>query len=104
MQTKIVHCSNAQKLHSWERLTDAIHQGAAAGTKVVGHSVSCLPTCDCVRLTEGLQVILSTEVLEVHVVYGEIGCEHRGGYLAAICAVIDERTKEAWPLGRLEGT
>lgn len=53
----------------------------------IGH---VLPRSDRGRLRERFEVFLTPQMLDVFLLNGNIGCKHRGGDLAAVCAVADE--------------
>ena len=84
---EIVHGADTQDTHPGERRADAVHQGAARRTEVIGHSVL---RGDGARLAEGLQGVAAAHVLQVRVGDGEVGCEHGRRDFAAVRAVTDK--------------
>ena len=92
MQTEVVYRADAQDAHSREAFADPIHQRPAVRAEMVRHLV---PTADGLRLREGLELVLPTQVLEVLVGDDEVGGEHGGGDLVAVGAVADEAVDEA---------
>ncbi|KAL9035609.1 MAG: hypothetical protein Q9214_006499 [Letrouitia sp. 1 TL-2023] len=73
VEMEIIHGANAQDALPRKGRADAIHERAARGTEIIGHGVA---RGDRARLAEGLQIVTATQVLQVRVGHGEIGCEH----------------------------
>lgn len=104
MQREIIHTANAQNTHARESRTNAVHEGAARGTEVVGHGVVLTGSFeeDSARLAVCLQVVAATQMFQVRVIDREVGRVHRRGELVAVRAVTDEGTNVAGSMGRLE--
>jgi len=75
MQREIVHAAYPQDTHARKSRADPIHERAARGTEVVGHGIVLARGFykNSVRLTKGLQVVATAQVLQVRVVDGEVG-------------------------------
>ena len=78
---EIIYGTDAENTRPRESRADAIHEGAARGTEVVGHGVA---GADGAVLAEGLEVVAAAQVLQVRVGDGEVGCEHGSGNLVAV--------------------
>jgi len=88
VQTEIIHSANTQDRRRWEGRADAVHERAARGTEVVGHSGVWPNRSD--RIGPALEVVAAAQVLQILVVNGEVGCEHGRGEFAAIPAVANK--------------
>ena len=95
---EVIYSANARNTATWQARADTVHECAARGAEVIGHSVA---GGDGPGLAEGLEVVSATKVLHVCIVYNEVGGEHGGGDFAAIAAVADETIDKAWALGWL---
>ena len=62
-------------------------QSSTCPTEIIRHH---LLTPNAVFLSKGLEIVLAAQVLEVFVVYGEVGGEHGCGDFTAVGAVADE--------------
>lgn len=97
-QAEVVDGPDAQDAHARVPRRHAVHEGAAGRAEEVGHLVA---RGDRLGLAPAAEVLLAPQVLQVLVVDGEVGREHGGRDLAAVCAVAHEGVDEAWALGWL---
>lgn len=94
-QAEVVDGTDAQDAHAGEAGRHTVHEGAAGRAEEVGHLVA---RGDRLGLAPAAEALLAPQVPEVLVVDGEVGCEHGGCHLAAVCAVAYERVDETWTL------
>lgn len=97
-QVEVVDGPDAQDARPGVSRRHTVHEGPAGRTEEVGHLVA---RADCLGLAPAAEVLLAPKVLQVLVVDGEVGREHGGRDLAAVCAVAHEGVDEAWALGWL---
>jgi len=83
-QIEIVYGADAKYALVWGTRADAVHERAASGTEVVGHSVA---GGDSGILAEGLQDVAAAQVLYVRILDREVRSEHRSGEFVAVEAV-----------------
>jgi hypothetical protein len=87
VQVEVVHSADPKNAFAWESLTNTVHQRTARKAEVVGHE---LARGDSISLTICFQVVPATDVLQISVVDGEVGSEHRRCDLATICAIANK--------------
>lgn len=92
VQGEVVYTAYAQDAHTRESSANAIHERATRLAEVVGHCVvlSRHLNEDSFGLTPARQVFLTSKVLQIGVVYSEIGGMHGCGELVTICAIANE--------------
>jgi len=96
-EVEIINSADTQDALAGKAAADTVQERATLGTEVVGHSVA---GSDGVRLGKGRQLIAATQVLEILVVDGEVGCEHGCSDLVTVSAVAHEGVDEARAVGR----
>lgn len=87
LEVKVVDSTDSQNAQAGESLAHAVHERAAGAAEVVRHLLS---GADSLGLAERLEILLAAEMLEVAVIDGKVGGEHRGSDLSAVAAVADK--------------
>ena len=87
MQREVVNGTNTQNANAWQALTDAVHESSTVTAEVVGHLFArsyrlILAIC--------FEQLLSTQVLELRILNGEVACEHGSRDFAAVGTVTHE--------------
>ena len=75
LQRKVIDRADSWNAHAWETSGSSVQQCSTLSTEAVLHSIS---GCDGVGLLVFLELVFTTEMLEVSVLDYEVGCEHAG--------------------------